>query len=95
MRVALLGIVHESNTFVIAPTTLNKFKESRLLFENDIILQYKNSFHELGGMIEVLEMNEIEIVPILYAKATPGGKVTKEAFEFLSGGYSHIQQENR
>ena len=83
MRVALLGIVHESNTFVNEPTTLNKFKESRLLFENDIILQYKNSFHELGGMIEVLEMNEIEIVPILYAEATPGGKVTKEAFEFL------------
>ena len=83
MRVALLGIVHESNTFVIDPTTLNKFKESRLLFENDIILQYKNSFHELGGMIEVLEMNEIEIVPILYAEATPGGKVTKDAFEFL------------
>lgn len=83
MRVALLGIVHESNTFVIDPTTLNKFKESRLLFDNDIILQYKNSFHELGGMIEVLETNEIEIVPILYAEATPGGKVTKEAFDFL------------
>lgn len=83
MRVALLGIVHESNTFVNESTTLNKFKESRLLFENDIILQYKNSFHELGGMIEVLEMNEIEIVPILYAEATPGGKVTKDAFEFL------------
>ena len=83
MRVALLGIVHESNTFVNEPTTLNKFKESRLLFENDIILEYKNSFHELGGMIEVLQTNEIEIVPILYAEATPGGKVTKEAFDFL------------
>lgn len=83
MRVALLGIVHESNTFVNEPTTLNKFKESRLLFENDIILQYKNSFHELGGMIEVLEMSEIEIIPILYAEAIPGGVVSKEAFEFL------------
>jgi microcystin degradation protein MlrC len=83
MRVALLGIVHESNTFVNEPTTLNKFEESRLLFDHEIILHYKNSFHELGGMINVLEMNEIEIVPILYAEATPGGKVTKDAFEFL------------
>ena len=83
MRVALLGIVHESNTFVIEPTTLKKFEESRLFFDHDIILNYRNSFHELGGMIEVLEMNEIEIVPILYAEATPGGKVTKDAFDFL------------
>jgi hypothetical protein len=33
MRVALLGIVNESNTFVEELTTLDSFKKSRLLFE--------------------------------------------------------------
>ena len=33
MRVALLGIVHESNTFIEELTTLDSFKKNRLLFE--------------------------------------------------------------
>lgn len=83
MRVALLGIVHESNTFVEELTTLDSFKKSRLLFGDDIILEYRHAFHELGGMIEIMELNKIEVVPIVYAEATPGGIVTKEAFEYL------------
>ena len=83
MRVALLGIVHESNTFVKEVTTLDSFKNSRLLFGDDIIQQYKHAFHELGGMIEVMELAGIEIAPILYAEATPGGKVTKETLDYL------------
>lgn len=83
MRVALLGIVHESNTFVEELTTLDSFKKSRLLLGNDIILQYRHAFHELGGMIEIMELNKIEIVPLVYAEATPGGMVTKEAIEYL------------
>ena len=84
MKVALLGIVHESNTFVKELTTLDHFRKSRWLFGNDIINEYKDAFHEIGGMIEAMDEAGIEIVPVMYAEATPGGMVATEAFEQLT-----------
>lgn len=83
MRVALLGIVHESNTFVDSKTGLEQFRKGHWLFGQDIVDEYKHAFHEVGGMIEAIEAAGIELVPVMYAEATPGGKVTKEAFEHL------------
>jgi microcystin degradation protein MlrC len=83
MRVALLGIVHESNTFAEGVTGLDQFRNGHWHFGQDIITEYKNAFHEVGGMIEAMRDADIQIVPIMYAEATPGGTVTKEAFEHL------------
>jgi microcystin degradation protein MlrC len=84
MRVALMGIVHESNTFVHELTTLDHFRKGHWLFGQDIISEYQNAYHEIGGMIEAMNQAGIDIVPIMYAEATPGGKVSKEAFEHLT-----------
>jgi microcystin degradation protein MlrC len=93
MKVALLGIVHESNTFVKELTTLDHFRKSRWLFGNDIINEYKDAFHEIGGMIEAMDEAGIEIVPVMYAEATPGGMVATEAFEQLTEKmFSSLQQ---
>jgi microcystin degradation protein MlrC len=81
--VALLGIVHESNTFAEGVTGLDQFRNGHWHFGQDIITEYKNAFHEVGGMIEAMRDADIQIVPIMYAEATPGGTVTKEAFEHL------------
>lgn len=83
MRVALLGIVHESNTFVDSKTGLEQFRKGHWLFGQGIVDEYRHAFHEVGGMIEAIEAAGIELVPVMYAEATPGGKVTKEAFEHL------------
>jgi microcystin degradation protein MlrC len=82
-RIALLGIYHESNTFIGHPTTLENFKDSHWLMGEDIIKEYKNSFHEIGGMLEVMEKHNAEVVPVMFAEATPGGIVTKETYEHL------------
>ena len=93
MKVALLGIVHESNTFVKELTTLDHFRKSRWLFGNDVIDEYKHAFHEIGGMIEAMDEAGIEIVPVMYAEATPGGMVATEAFEHLTNEmFSSFQQ---
>ena len=83
MRVALLGIVHESNTFAEGVTGLDQFRNGHWHFGEEIIMEYKSAFHEVGGMIEAMREADIQIVPIMYAEATPGGTVTTEAFEHL------------
>ena len=82
-RVALLGIYHESNTFISQPTTLEDFKNSHWLKGEDIRKEYRDSFHEIGGMLEVMDRHNIQTIPIMFAEATPGGVITKKTYEFL------------
>jgi microcystin degradation protein MlrC len=83
LRVALLGIYHESNTFLDTPTTLTDFKKGHWLFGDDIIQEYKDAYHEIGGMIEVMERERIELIPVMYAEATPGGMITSKTYAVL------------
>jgi microcystin degradation protein MlrC len=76
MRVALLGIVHESNTFAEGVTGLDQFRKGHWHFGEDIIAEYSHAYHEVGGMIEAMREADIQLVPIMYAEATPGGSVT-------------------
>lgn len=83
-RIALLGIYHESNTFVPGHTTLDKFKQGRWLIGQQIVETYREAHHELGGAIEVFSKNKVELAPVFYAETTPGGVVTAEAFDELT-----------
>jgi microcystin degradation protein MlrC len=82
-KVGLVGLYHESNTFVPQPTTIENFKKGRYLKGQDIVNEYKNAHHEIGGMIEILQQEDMEIIPLLYAEATPGGTITAETYEAL------------
>lgn len=79
-RIALLGIYHESNTFVEGLTTINDFKKGRLLKGSKIIDEYKDAYHELGGAIEVFTNNEVELLPVFYAETTPGGLIGETTY---------------
>lgn len=83
MKVAIVGIYHESNTFLPKPTTLDDFKNGHLLKGDSIIEEYEKAHHELGGIIEVLKENDIEIIPLIYAEATPGGVITADTYDYL------------
>jgi microcystin degradation protein MlrC len=82
-RIALLGIYHESNTFLSQPTTLTDFEKGHWLFGADIISEYKDAYHEVGGMIEGLEDEEIVLLPVMFAEATPGGTITSDTYYVL------------
>lgn len=75
-RVALMGIYHESNTFVPSATTGEDFRRGQYLSGAAIRAEYQEAHHEIGGMLEVLDREGIEVLPILYASATPGGTIT-------------------
>jgi microcystin degradation protein MlrC len=82
-RIGLLGIYHESNTFLSQPTTLQDFENGHLFTGDRIIGEYQDAHHEIGGILEVLSGQRFEIVPLLYAEATPGGRIDAKTAEVL------------
>lgn len=83
MRIGIISIQHESNTFVSRPTALDDFRSDALLVGKDIRDAYGNARHEVGGFFEGLARSNLCAVPILLALATPGGVIKAEAFEHL------------
>ena len=83
MRVGIVGIQHESNTFLPIPTTLQQFKDDALLTGEAIRDSYADSHHEVGGFFAALGQADIEAAPLLLALATPAGPLTAETFECL------------
>ena len=81
MRIAVGGIMHESNTFSPTPTPLQAFRVQR---GDKMLSWWRDTPHEVGGFIAGGERFEFELFPTLMAQATPGGMVTREAFEGLT-----------
>jgi microcystin degradation protein MlrC len=83
-RIGIIGIYHESNTFLDKQTVWGDFINGHLLYGRDIIEEYRAAYHEIGGMVEVLSAEEdIELIPLFYAEATPGGIIGEEASNTL------------
>jgi len=83
MRVGIIALQHESNTFLSTPTTLADFEQGALLTGEAIRREYGNAFHEVGGFFAGLDSEHIEAVPIFLAWALPGGIVEAHALEKL------------
>jgi microcystin degradation protein MlrC len=85
MRVGIIALQHESNTFCNQPTSLENFEQGALLTGTAIRDKYLHSHHEVGGFFAGLAENEIEAVPIFLAWALPSGVVTARTLEKLLG----------
>jgi len=83
MRVGIIALQHESNTFLSQPTTIESFRSVYLLDGEAVREKFKASHHEVGGFFEGLEAEKVEAVPIFAAWATPGGTITAETCEAL------------
>lgn len=84
MRIAIGGILHESNTFADKPTGLEEFR-IRCHHGEEILTWWRGTHHEMAGFIEGAERFGFTPYPTLMTGATPGGTVTAEAFETLTG----------
>jgi len=83
MRIGILSIQHESNTFVQTPTTLADFRHDVLACGEEVRQVFQHSAHELGGFFVGLEEVGLEAVPVFAARAVPSGLVTKETLDHL------------
>lgn len=83
-RIAIGGILHESNTFSSVPTGLDDFRGRSLRRGQEIPDEYGSSQHEVGGFIQGAQENGFDPVYTVVASATPAGPVTDEAFDALT-----------
>jgi microcystin degradation protein MlrC len=84
MRIAIGGIMHESNTFASLPTDLERFREGGLTYGPAVVTAWREAHHEMGGFIAGAERFGYEAVPTAMAWATPSGPVTDEFFDHLT-----------
>ena len=77
MKIALLGMYHETNTFSKVEADYAAFEIYR---GQEIIEQYKDSHSTNAGFIQLGVDPDIEIVPLTFAITGPIGTITKEAF---------------
>ena len=80
-RIAVGGIMHESNSFYPVPTRLKDFQVFR---GTQIAAQYAASQSEMAGYLEGAKRYGFEVYPTLFASATPAGPVTAEALDSLT-----------
>ena len=90
MRVAVGGIMHESNTFATQPTGRRRFEQGSLTRGAAMLSVWREAHHEVGGFIAGLEESGCEVVPTIMAWATPAGPVEDDVIdevvdEFIDG----------
>lgn len=89
MRIGIIGLLHESNTFLASPTTIESFKQVTLATGSNIPSLFEESHHEIGGFFAGLKQlsdsieEPIEIVPIFVGRALPSGTISSECWQEL------------
>ena len=85
MRVALIHVMQETDTFNPVPTTLDSFR-NMALFEGPSVLEHVDPAGPIAGCIDAVRASgkSVEIIPIIRADAQSGGRLTAETLVTLS-----------
>ncbi|ODR80244.1 microcystin degradation protein MlrC [Haladaptatus sp. W1] len=73
---------HETNTFATTPTNRPKFQERREYFGEQVDRKLRETNTAVGGVIDIAEDEQIELVHTVAASATPGGIIPQETYDF-------------
>ncbi len=84
MRIAVAGFMHESNTFHPVVTGRAAFVEQSLTRGSELLDEWRDSPHEIGGFLEAAPLEGFEPVPLVAAWATPGGPVADDFFDAMA-----------
>jgi microcystin degradation protein MlrC len=81
MRIALAGFMHESNTFNPIPTDRAAFEAQSLTYGPELMQEWRDAHHEMGGFIEAANVEGFSPLPIVMGWATPSGPVADVVLE--------------
>ncbi len=95
MRIGIIALLHESNTFSVQPTTLESFQQNLLLCGEPIRAVFADAHHEVGGFFGGLDAAAVEAVPLFAARALPSGTIRADAFFELVGQILESVQDNQ
>jgi microcystin degradation protein MlrC len=83
VRVGIVALLQESNTFLREPTTLAHFEQDLLAEGPDVRRRLGDAHHEVGGFFAGLDAAKIDAVPVFAARALPFGVVTHATLQAL------------
>jgi microcystin degradation protein MlrC len=81
MRIAIGGVMHESNTFAPQPTDRRRFEQGSLTRGDELLETWREAHHEVGGFIAGAAAFGYELVPTVMAWATPAGPVADDVLD--------------
>jgi microcystin degradation protein MlrC len=84
MRAAIGGLMHETNTFANARTTLDDFRAYQFARGGEMLARYAHVRNEIGGMMAGAREIDLELAPTLFCFAVPSGMVTRETYQQLA-----------
>jgi microcystin degradation protein MlrC len=84
-EVLIAGFMHETNTFSKLPTDLAAYRARSLYRGAEVPANMRGTKTEIAAFLDAGERHGWRLTHPLFANATPSGKVTREAFETLSG----------
>ena len=85
MRVGVVALLHESNTFIGRPTTIDEFRGGLLATGAEIRQQLAEAHHEIGGFLAGGRAAGLDVQPLFAARAVPYGTIGRDCFEQLVG----------
>jgi microcystin degradation protein MlrC len=86
MRIGIVCLSHESNTFLSTPTDRAQFE---VHVGESVADRFSDTQHEVGGFLAGIERAGLEAVPVFSAVATPSGTITSDALEGLVADMLH------
>jgi microcystin degradation protein MlrC len=83
IRIAVGGIVHETNTFALSPTTLADFQANGY-YSGDGLQELAGTNTVVGGALDAIGADDdLELIPTAFSHAIPGGTVSRDAFDHI------------
>ena len=87
MRILIAGFQHETNTFAPSKTAYDDFVRGGAfpaMARGADVLAMRAVNIPIGGFIRAMEGPRVELIPSLWAGATPAAHVTRDAFERIA-----------
>ncbi|MED4940711.1 M81 family metallopeptidase [Heyndrickxia coagulans] len=95
-RIAIGGIMHETNTFSTVKTTADLFKRYEWQVGREIFDHHAKVNDYLGGMIAKGHELGVELVPAFWANTNPTGLITRDAYrELIETLLNHIGKSGK
>lgn len=85
MRIVTGTISHETNVLSNIATDLEQFRRRRLLYGEEVFEYHRDTKTPVGGLMDGCTRHGFELIPTVFASATPSGTITAEAFDTLLG----------
>lgn len=91
MRLATLGLAHETNTFSRVPADFEQFT---ILRGDELRQKHGTATTTLAGYFAAADRLGFELIPLLFAVAGPIGTITKDAFDRIVGEMLQLLEQN-